>query len=58
MIARELRFNPERVGTNGNSQNRICQSPRIQRCWRRAWVSTLEGYSSTSSTSETSATRA
>jgi hypothetical protein len=23
---------PRREGTNGNSQKRICQSPRIQRC--------------------------
>ena len=27
-----LRLSPRRDGTNGNSQNRICQSPRIQRC--------------------------
>ena len=49
---------PWRVGTNGNNQSRICQSPRIHRCWRRACASTLDGYSSTSSTSDTSATRA
>ena len=42
-----LRLRPWRDGTNGNSQNRICQSPRIQRCWRRACVRTLDGYSST-----------
>ncbi len=34
---------PERVGTQGNSQRRICQSPRTQRCWRRAWARTLAG---------------
>jgi hypothetical protein len=34
---------PERVGTSGKSQRRICQSPRTQRCWRRACASTVEG---------------
>ena len=38
-----LRLRPRRDGTNGNSQNRICQSPRIQRCCRRACDSTLDG---------------
>ena len=31
------------VGTHGNSHRRICQSPRTQRCWRRAWARTLDG---------------
>ena len=38
-----LRLRPRRDGTNGNSQNRICQSPRTHRCWRRACDSTLDG---------------
>ncbi len=49
---------PRRVGTTGRSHARICQSPRIQRCWRRACARTFEGKSSTSSTSETRAVRA
>src|SRR3989442_15737221 len=49
---------PERVGTQGKSQVRTCQSPRTQRRCRLAWASTLEGKSSTTSTSETSAVRA
>ena len=33
MSGRELRARPEpRVGTHGNNQSRICQSPRTQRC--------------------------
>ena len=43
MSGRRLRSSPPRDGTNGNSQSRICQSPRTQRCWRRAWASTLDG---------------
>ena len=58
MTGRVFRCSPWRDGTNGNSHRRICQSPRIQRCCRRAWESTLDGYSSTSSTSDTRATRA
>ncbi len=58
MSGSEFRLMPWRDGTNGNSQKRICQSPRIQRCCRRACASTLEGYSSTNSTSDTRATRA
>ncbi|MEO7154369.1 MAG: hypothetical protein ABI054_06950 [Planctomycetota bacterium] len=27
---------PWRVGAMGNNHARICQSPRTQRCWRRA----------------------
>ena len=34
---------PERDGANGNSHQRICQSPRTQRCWRRACARTLDG---------------
>jgi hypothetical protein len=58
MSGSRLRSRPCRVGTTGSSHDRICQSPRTQRCWRRAWASTLEGKSSTTSTSDTSAQRA
>ena len=44
MSGRRLRSQaPPRVGTNGNSHIRICQSPRTQRRRRRAWASRLEG---------------
>ena len=35
MSGRRLRATPRRDGTTGSSQNRICQSPRTHRCWRR-----------------------
>ena len=38
-----FRLRPRCDGTNGNSQKRICQSPRTQRCCRRACESTLDG---------------
>ena len=40
---RRLRSNARRVRTTGSSQLRICQSPRTQRCCRRACATTLEG---------------
>jgi hypothetical protein len=44
MRGRRLRCQaPPRVGTNGNSHRRICQSPRTQRRRRRAWARRLEG---------------
>ena len=43
IAGKRLRVSPRRDGTSGNSQKRICQSPRTQRCWRRAWASTLPG---------------
>ncbi len=38
-----LRSKPVRVRTQGSSQPRICQSPRTQRCRRRACARTLAG---------------
>ena len=40
---KRLRMRPERLGTHGKSQRRICQSPRTQRCSRREWARTLAG---------------
>ena len=43
MSGRRLRSRPAASGRSGSSQRRICQSPRTQRCWRRAWASTFPG---------------